>query len=49
MLSSKYKARHANEPAEHYARVVDAWKNADPELAPQLDYARRRLSAINIE
>ena len=38
-----------DEAAAHYERVLEAWSDADPELRPQVEYARRRLTAIRIE
>ena len=32
--------------AGHYAAFVDLWKNADPELQPQVAAARRRLARL---
>ncbi len=30
----------------HYAAFIQLWKNADPELQPQLDEVRRRLARL---
>jgi tetratricopeptide (TPR) repeat protein/tRNA A-37 threonylcarbamoyl transferase component Bud32 len=32
--------------ASYYRRFVDVWKDADPELQPQVNAARRRLAAL---
>jgi hypothetical protein len=37
--------RH-EEAVSHYARFVDAWSDADPELQPQVQRARARLTAL---
>ncbi len=31
----------------HYARFVDLWRDADPELRPQVEQARARLRALS--
>ena len=31
---------------EHYARFVELWKDADPELQPQVEDVRRRIAAL---
>ena len=43
-LGELYDARRDPErAAEHYERFVELWKDADPELRPQVEEARRRL------
>jgi tRNA A-37 threonylcarbamoyl transferase component Bud32 len=46
-LAELYEARgdraHA---APHYARFIDMWKDADPELQPRVAQARRRLAQL---
>ena len=32
--------------AEHYARFVDLWKDADPELQPRVEAAQRRIDLL---
>lgn len=32
--------------AEHYARFVDLWRHADPDLRPMVDSAKQRLSRL---
>ncbi|HET7470214.1 MAG TPA: hypothetical protein VFJ81_11085, partial [Gemmatimonadales bacterium] len=42
-----YEARGDRARAEAaYAKLVDLWRQADPELAPELDGARRKLVAL---
>ncbi|HZF67483.1 MAG TPA: BTAD domain-containing putative transcriptional regulator [Gemmatirosa sp.] len=36
----------ARRAAAHYARFVALWRDADPELRPTVDWARRRLAAL---
>jgi tetratricopeptide (TPR) repeat protein len=35
--------------AEHYARFVDLWKDADPELQPRVEAAQRRIDLLFAE
>lgn len=46
-LGELYEARGDTVRAtDHYGRFVDLWKNADPELQPQVAEARRRMDAL---
>jgi tetratricopeptide (TPR) repeat protein len=46
-LGELYAARGDREKAvSHYARFVDLWKDADPELQPLVRQARERLAAL---
>jgi eukaryotic-like serine/threonine-protein kinase len=46
-LAQLHEARgnHAR-AAEHYARFIELWQDADPELQPRVREARRRLAAL---
>ncbi len=35
--------------ARHYARFIELWEGADPELQPQVAAARRALDALSAE
>jgi eukaryotic-like serine/threonine-protein kinase len=49
-LGELYEARGERSKAtEYYQRLVELWKNADPELQPRVMEARRRLAALNAE
>jgi tetratricopeptide (TPR) repeat protein len=39
-------AGDVEEAAAYYARVIQFWKDADPELQPQVEEARTRLQEI---
>ncbi|MGH7649158.1 MAG: protein kinase domain-containing protein, partial [Gemmatimonadaceae bacterium] len=39
-------AGNRQQAAAHYAAFIALWKNADPELQPQVDEARRRLARL---
>jgi eukaryotic-like serine/threonine-protein kinase len=47
-LAQLHEARgnHAR-AAEHYARFIELWQDADPELQPRVREARRRLAALH--
>jgi len=32
---------------QHYAEFVDLWKDADPELQPRVEAARRAIEALS--
>lgn len=36
----------AADAVRYYARLVELWQNADPELRPRVDSARRRIAAL---
>jgi tetratricopeptide (TPR) repeat protein len=40
---------HADSAAEHYSRVVEMWRNADPPLQPLVREARARLAKVRSE
>jgi tetratricopeptide (TPR) repeat protein len=40
---------NAEQAAEYYARFVELWEDADPELQPRVEAARRRLAALVAE
>jgi hypothetical protein len=40
---------HADSAAEHYSRVVEMWRNADPPLQPLVREARARLAKVKSE
>jgi eukaryotic-like serine/threonine-protein kinase len=42
-------AGRSAEAAAHYARFIDLWKDADPELQPQVEAARRALARMTAE
>lgn len=47
MLAAYYEQRgDANTAAQHYARVIALWQNADPALQPRVDAARQRLAEL---
>ncbi|MBC7790213.1 MAG: protein kinase [Anaerolineae bacterium] len=49
-LAELYEERgERDKAAKHYARVVELWKNADPELQPTVTEARRRLANLGGE
>jgi tetratricopeptide (TPR) repeat protein len=46
-LAELYDAKGNREKAmSHYARFIDLWKNADPDLQPHVQKARERLSQL---
>ena len=46
-LGELYDGRHENQKAlEHYTAFVDLWRNADPELQPQVKAAKQRLAEL---
>ena len=46
-LGELYEARNDRDNAiEYYNRFIELWKDADPELQPQLEDVRRRLAAL---
>jgi tetratricopeptide (TPR) repeat protein len=47
-LGQLYEAKgDAQKAAENYARFVELWKNADPELQPRVKAAKDRLAKLN--
>ncbi|HEX2167333.1 MAG TPA: hypothetical protein VHG09_08910, partial [Longimicrobiales bacterium] len=47
MLGGYYEQRgDANAAAQHYARVIALWQNADPVLQPRVEAARQRLAQL---
>jgi tetratricopeptide (TPR) repeat protein len=38
-----------DEAVKHYRRLVELWRNADPELQPVVDGARKRLAELERE
>ena len=47
-LGALYEARGENEKATYYyGRLIDLWKDADPELQPRVDAARRAIAALS--
>ncbi len=48
-LGSLYEAKgNAQKAAEHYAKFVELWKNADPELQPRVAEAKARLAKLGV-
>jgi len=48
-LGELYEAKgDASKAIDHYQRFVDMWKNADPELQPQVDDVRRRIARLRV-
>ena len=46
-LGELYDAKgNADSAMSHYSKFVDLWKNADPELQPQVQKARERLKEL---
>ena len=46
-LGELYEERGEREKAvEYYNKFVELWKDADPELQPQVEDVRRRLAAL---
>ena len=46
-LGALYEAQgNLTKAADHYARFVELWENADAELQPMVQEARRRLAAL---
>ncbi len=46
-LGQLYESKgNAQKAAEHYAKFVELWKNADPELQPRVKAARERLAKL---
>jgi hypothetical protein len=37
---------HRDEAIEYYRQFIDLWKDADPELQPQVDAARAALARV---
>lgn len=49
-LGELYEAKHDRaRAADYYARFVDLWRNADPELRPRVADVKRRLEALGPE
>jgi tetratricopeptide (TPR) repeat protein len=47
MAAEIYESRGDNDRAiENYTRLIDLWKNADPEFQPFVDQARGRLDFL---
>jgi tetratricopeptide (TPR) repeat protein len=36
-----------NEAVHHYSRFIELWKDADPELQPRVEAARRAMEALS--
>jgi hypothetical protein len=37
---------HREQARDYYSRFIDLWKDADPELQPQVDQARAALARL---